>query len=105
MRLTEAAAAQPTTCNEFGAAGYGPHYGSVSGMIGMFCARHGFALAGGMVDLQKGERYVIVMLEVSCIEHQTHRYCNIDYIAMSALARQLMDTPKVISYDIIYQWI
>jgi hypothetical protein len=38
--------------------GLGPHWGKVSGTVGLFCARHMFPLPAGHVDLQKGERYV-----------------------------------------------
>lgn len=51
-------ARQPSTCHQFGAMGYGPHWGKVSGTVGVFCARHMVALPGGQVDLQKGERCV-----------------------------------------------
>ena len=37
--------------------GHGKHWGKVSGTVGVFCARHMYALPGGVVDLQKGERY------------------------------------------------
>lgn len=53
---TEQSQSQPSTCHKFGALGYYGHWGSVSGTIGVSCARHMFMLPGGCVDLQKGER-------------------------------------------------
>lgn len=38
--------------------GYGGHWGAVSGILGMTCARHMFVLPGGELDLEKGEQYV-----------------------------------------------
>ncbi|EKM57428.1 uncharacterized protein PHACADRAFT_192577 [Phanerochaete carnosa HHB-10118-sp] len=49
---------EPSTCHKFKAMGYGPYWGKVSGMVGLFCARHMMVLPGGHVDLQKGERFV-----------------------------------------------
>ena len=46
-----------STCNRFGAMGYGSHLGKVSGTMGLSCSRHMFALGGGGVDLEGGERY------------------------------------------------
>ncbi|KAJ7054997.1 hypothetical protein C8F01DRAFT_994818 [Mycena amicta] len=58
----------------------------VSGVGRCVCARHGVVRAGGLGDLQKGERYV-----------------NMDYVLMHALRR---DSVKrlVLSYDIACQW-
>lgn len=38
--------------------GYGTYTGNISGTVGIACARHMVVLAGGGVDLQKGEKYV-----------------------------------------------
>ncbi|KAF7796504.1 hypothetical protein EIP86_007682 [Pleurotus ostreatoroseus] len=57
--------------------------------VGMACcARHGFILPNGVGDLQKGERY-----------------CNMDYIFLSALSHVGRRLRKVASYDITCQWI
>ncbi|KAJ7053402.1 hypothetical protein C8F01DRAFT_991754 [Mycena amicta] len=58
----------------------------VSGVGGCVCARHGVVRAGGLGDLQKGERYV-----------------NMDYILMHALG-QTSVKHLVLSYDIACQW-
>ena len=49
---------QPSTCHKFAAMGQnqGAYRGKVSGTVGLFCSRHMFAMPGGHVDLQKGER-------------------------------------------------
>ena len=47
---------EKTTCSQFIAGSSTIYSGKVSGMIGLFCSRHMFALPGGCVDLQKGER-------------------------------------------------
>ena len=46
---------QISNCNKFGAMGYSGHWGVVSGLIGLSCARHMFVLPGGGVDLKLGE--------------------------------------------------
>ncbi|KAI0340954.1 hypothetical protein BDW22DRAFT_1485896 [Trametopsis cervina] len=46
-----------STCNKFGAMGFSGHWGSVSGMVGLSCARHMFVLPGGSVDLKVGESH------------------------------------------------
>ncbi|THG98302.1 hypothetical protein EW026_g3863 [Hermanssonia centrifuga] len=51
---------ESSTCHKFGAMDYGGHWGSVSGTLGLSCARHMFVLPGGGVDLQKGERFANV---------------------------------------------
>ncbi|KAJ7056324.1 hypothetical protein C8F01DRAFT_1029354 [Mycena amicta] len=58
----------------------------VSGVGGCVCARHGVVRAGGLGDLQKGERYA-----------------NMDYILMQALAGPRVKD-LVLSYDIACQW-
>ncbi|KAJ3522971.1 hypothetical protein NM688_g8797 [Phlebia brevispora] len=55
-----------STCNKFGAMGYFGHNGAVSGMVSVSCARHMFVMAGGGVDLVKGERYAYVDLAQAC---------------------------------------
>ncbi|KAF7299425.1 hypothetical protein MIND_00892300 [Mycena indigotica] len=58
----------------------------VSGVGGCVCARHGVIRAGGLGDLQKGERYA-----------------NMDYIFMHALNDARVKR-LVVSYDIVCQW-
>ncbi|GJF00735.1 CxC2 domain-containing protein [Phanerochaete sordida] len=53
----------------------------------VLCARHGFIQPNGVGDLQKGERY-----------------CNMDYIALSALACYGPHGRLLYSYDIACQW-
>ncbi|KAF7793609.1 hypothetical protein EIP86_004723 [Pleurotus ostreatoroseus] len=60
---------------------------AVTGIGSIVCARHGFILPNSTGDLQKGERY-----------------CNIDYIVVSALKALGALPPLVLSYDIVCQW-
>ncbi|KAJ3551391.1 hypothetical protein NM688_g4727 [Phlebia brevispora] len=60
---------------------------AVTGIGSIVCARHGFILPNSTGDLQKGERY-----------------CNMDYIVISALRRLGELPPLVLSYDIVCQW-
>ncbi|KAJ2961021.1 hypothetical protein NUW54_g14406 [Trametes sanguinea] len=46
---------EATTCNQFGAMGYGKYKGQVSGIIGITC-RHMFMLPGSIVDLLRAEQ-------------------------------------------------
>ncbi|KAJ8474039.1 hypothetical protein ONZ51_g7481 [Trametes cubensis] len=46
-----------STCNKFGAMGYGRYSGRVSGMVGMTCSRHMFVIPSSLVDLIKGEGF------------------------------------------------
>ncbi|KAI0050260.1 hypothetical protein FA95DRAFT_1454082, partial [Auriscalpium vulgare] len=78
---------EETTCHEFGALGYGAHTGKVSGVVGLYCQRHMFALAGGLVDLQKGERFA-----------------NVDYVMLTALQPYMDLTTHVSGYDINCQY-
>ncbi|EMD30796.1 hypothetical protein CERSUDRAFT_60828, partial [Gelatoporia subvermispora B] len=62
---------------------------SVTGVVGVKCARHAFILPNGIADLQRGERY-----------------CNVDFALLSALqavtALQLKHLD--LSYDIACSW-
>ena len=53
-REHESDARQATTCHEFGAMGYSRYGGRVSGLVGLTCARHMFAMQGGFVDMDGG---------------------------------------------------
>lgn len=74
-------------------------------MGAVVCARHEFWLALGIGDLQKGERYVYLVLSTpskssgSCIG----RYINMDYIFVCAMKEYLV-VNKLVSYDIACQW-
>ncbi|KAI9067995.1 hypothetical protein FKP32DRAFT_1600802 [Trametes sanguinea] len=48
---------EESTCNKFGAMGYGRYSGRVSGMVGLTCLRHMFVLPGSLVDLVKDEGF------------------------------------------------
>ncbi|KAI1785825.1 hypothetical protein LXA43DRAFT_894803, partial [Ganoderma leucocontextum] len=78
---------ETSTCNEFAAMGSGKYKGPVSGIIAVVC-RHMIVMQGGVVDLNKAERYIYV-----------------DFAKVSALQRYL--TLKVLygSYDIYCQYI
>ncbi|KAI0056878.1 hypothetical protein BV25DRAFT_1920621 [Artomyces pyxidatus] len=58
----------------------------VTGVGGIFCARHDFWRGNGLGDLQKGERY-----------------CNMDYIFLSSLVN-VANKSLLVSYDIACQW-
>ncbi|KAI0055821.1 hypothetical protein BV25DRAFT_1921506 [Artomyces pyxidatus] len=58
----------------------------VTGVGGIFCARHELWRANGLGDLQKGERY-----------------CNMDYIFLSSLVG-VANRSLLVSYDIACQW-
>ncbi|GBE78058.1 hypothetical protein SCP_0109400 [Sparassis crispa] len=66
---------------------------SVTGIIGVKCARHCFVLPNGIGDLQKGEQY-----------------CNVDYVVLSALkASRITEDQRALpdigfSYDITCNW-
>ncbi|KAJ3552341.1 hypothetical protein NM688_g4199 [Phlebia brevispora] len=66
LKLAKPTKREKSTCHKFGALGYFGHWGAVSGTIGILCARHMFALPGGAVDLQKGERYANVDVAMLC---------------------------------------
>ena len=71
--------------------------------VGMcVCARHEIVRAGGVGDLQKGERHIINIH--GCIEANVpRRYCNMDFILLSALA-PLLVAAVFVSYDIACQF-
>ncbi|KAI0668645.1 hypothetical protein C8Q78DRAFT_1081036 [Trametes maxima] len=48
---------EESTCNKFGAMGYGRYTGQISGMVGLTCSQHMFVIPGGLVDLLKGEGF------------------------------------------------
>ncbi|KAI0356813.1 hypothetical protein OH77DRAFT_1533775 [Trametes cingulata] len=59
---------ESTTCNQFGAMGYGKYKGKVSGIIAITC-RHMFMLPGSIVDLLRAEGYLYVDFAlVSCLQ-------------------------------------
>ncbi|KAI0669304.1 hypothetical protein C8Q78DRAFT_1070866 [Trametes maxima] len=59
---------EETTCNQFGAMGYGKYKGKVSGVIAITC-RPMFMLPGGIVDLLRAEQYLYVDFAlVSCLQ-------------------------------------
>ncbi|KAI0037532.1 hypothetical protein FA95DRAFT_1467291, partial [Auriscalpium vulgare] len=78
---------EKTSCHEFAALGYGGYTGKVSGVVGCYCQRHMFALPGGLVDLQKGERFA-----------------NVDYVMLSALQPYMDLHTHVSGYDINCQY-
>ena len=79
-------------------------YAAIS--IGLaLCARYRFILSNGVRDLQKGERCICDHLNIMKVDLiVTCRYCNMDYIAISALALYSEYRPIVLSYDIACQW-
>ncbi|THG97971.1 hypothetical protein EW026_g4122 [Hermanssonia centrifuga] len=78
---------ETSTCHKFGAMGYSGHWGSVSGTLGLSCARHMFVLPGGGVDLQKGERFA-----------------NVDFAMLSGLRLWAALDMHVSAYDINCQY-
>lgn len=67
--------------------GYGVYTGKVSGTVGMCCARHMVVLAGSGVDLQKGEKCVILLhyLDLPFAALTRRRFANVDFAHLSAL--------------------
>ncbi|RDX40319.1 hypothetical protein OH76DRAFT_1459536 [Lentinus brumalis] len=59
---------------------------AATGVGAVMCARHGFWLAHGIGDIQKGEKYI-----------------NMDYIFVCAMKEYLV-VNKLVSYDIACQW-
>ncbi|KAH8093974.1 hypothetical protein BXZ70DRAFT_897055, partial [Cristinia sonorae] len=80
-------APENTTCHKFGAMGFGYKWGKVAGVMGVFCARHMFALPGGLVDLERGERFT-----------------NVDLCVLSGLQRWLDLNLVIAGYDIACQY-
>ena len=69
------------------------------------CARHGFVLANGVGDLQKGERYVLsASLTTNGILTHSFSYCNMDFILWSAMVLLDPALDKLSSYDINCQF-
>jgi len=72
--------------------------------VGMaLCACHEIVCGGGVADLQKGERFVSLKLLAVPAADSLDRYCNMDYILLSALA-PLLIASVFVSYDIACQF-
>ncbi|KAI0084023.1 hypothetical protein BDY19DRAFT_899301 [Irpex rosettiformis] len=78
---------QTSSCNKFGAMGYYGHWGAVSGLVGLSCARHMFVLPGGGVDLKVGETWAAV-----------------DFLMLSALQPWMKLKLHISAYDINCQY-
>ncbi|KAI1782668.1 hypothetical protein LXA43DRAFT_1103603 [Ganoderma leucocontextum] len=78
---------EPSTCSQFVAMGAGKYKGPVSGIIALVC-RHNFVLAGSIVDLTKGEKFLYV-----------------DFAYVSAMQRYRALRMLKIWYDINCQYI
>ncbi|KAI0060333.1 hypothetical protein BV25DRAFT_1783282, partial [Artomyces pyxidatus] len=82
---------QMSGCSRFAAVAAANLKGSkglrVTGVGGIFCARHELWRPNGLGDLQKGER----------------RYCNMDYVFLSSLVN-VANKALLVSYDIACQW-
>ncbi|KAF8577085.1 hypothetical protein K439DRAFT_1649163 [Ramaria rubella] len=80
-----------STCSNFAAMGQANarhHKGlAITGVGACVCARHQLIRANGVGDLQRGERY-----------------CNMDYVFLSALKGEETVNDIVLSYDIACQW-
>jgi hypothetical protein len=57
----------------------------------------------GAGDLQKGERLVMINLSGYSSDETASRYCNMDYIALSAMIGIMLPW-IIITYDIGCQW-
>lgn len=70
------------------------------------CARHELIERGGVGDLQKGERYVLLVVYIhqSSLTLPPFSYANMDYIYASVLKHHDEKLHKVVSYDIACQW-
>ncbi|THH18987.1 hypothetical protein EUX98_g8857 [Antrodiella citrinella] len=82
-----AEAAEKSTCQDFVAMGFRRHWGNVSGVVSVVCARHMFVTPCGTVDLQKGERYA-----------------NVDWALLSAMRPWMSLLCIVFMYDINCQY-
>ncbi|KAI0088586.1 hypothetical protein BDY19DRAFT_891138 [Irpex rosettiformis] len=78
---------QNSSCNKFGAMGYYGHWGAVSGLVGLSCARHMFVMPGGGVDLKLGETWAAV-----------------DLLMLSGLQRWMQLKLHISAYDINCQY-
>ncbi|RDX43436.1 hypothetical protein OH76DRAFT_1458396 [Lentinus brumalis] len=78
---------EATSCHKFGVMGYGRYGGRVSGMVGLSCARHMFALPNSVVDLNVGEAYSYV-----------------DFAHLSGLQRWMQVLLHISAYDINCQY-
>ncbi|KAI0686739.1 hypothetical protein BC835DRAFT_1287652 [Cytidiella melzeri] len=78
---------EASNCNKFGAMGYYGHWGSVSGLVGLSCARHMFVLPGGGVDLKVGETWAAV-----------------DFLMLSGLQNWMRLKLHISAYDINCQY-
>lgn len=77
---------------------------AVTGCGLVVCARHSFVRKNGAGDLQKGERHVTsAVFRYIMANHTPSRYCNMDFIALSALSGTQAQR-VVITYDIACQW-
>ena len=79
-------------------------YATIS--IGLaLCAHYRFILLNRVRDLQKGERCICDHLNIMKADLiVTCRYCNMNYVTISAFALYSKYGPIVLSYDIACQW-
>ena len=76
---------------------------SVSG-VGAIVCRHGLVRKNGVVDLQKGERWVFPLLFGANKLLTIHsRFINMDYIFLSTVKCETVNIVKI-SYDIACRW-
>lgn len=78
---------------------------AVTGVVAVSC-RHSFVSPTGVVDLQKGEKWVEYVLLFESSRSPPRRYLNVDYAFASAVSRELeVGIPHVVvTYDIACQW-
>jgi Kyakuja-Dileera-Zisupton transposase len=70
----------------------------------VLCARHTLVRKNGVGDLQKGQRQVLLVISTRCwLIVCIARYCNMDYIVLSALMGCVL-LHLLITYDIACQW-
>ena len=74
-----------------------------TGMAAVSCARHQLFRPLGIGDLQKGERYVLLIFHLNVFLFLFCRQCNMDYIFASSIMGIGLRS-VVISYDVACQW-
>ena len=99
---------QPNTCNTYKAIEQAnsrrPHL-DVTG-IGATACCHGFFVPASVVDFQKGERFVLLFMTISCAQLTcTFRQINMDYSLCKALSYHMDGIPvALVMYDIMCQY-
>jgi len=72
--------------------------------MAVICSQHCLIHRNGAGDLQKGEKYVfLILLVFPCTDLVPFRYCNVDFIIFAALTGITL-LWIILTYDITCQW-